>query len=93
MALTLKMTTAQVVEASALSGTVNISHIQDYVHPVDDAQLTSFYLSLMFASKKPHSQNIGMAFTLTYQKLLTHLSVIARCINIICELYCKLYSF
>ena len=42
MALTLKMTTAQVVEASALSGTVNISHIQDYVHPVDDAQLTYF---------------------------------------------------
>ena len=52
MALTLKMPTAQVVEASALSGTVNISHIQDYVHPVDDAQLTSFYLSLMFTSKK-----------------------------------------
>ena len=57
MALTLKMTTAQVVEASALSGTVNISHIQDCVHSVDDAQLTSFYLSLMSSKKTSFSKH------------------------------------
>ena len=37
LTLTLKMTTAQVVEKSV---TVNNSPIQDYVHPDDHAQLT-----------------------------------------------------
>ena len=37
LTLTLKMTTAQVVETSV---TVNNSPIQDYVHPDDHAQLT-----------------------------------------------------
>ena len=57
MALTLKMTTAQVVETSVTVRTVNISHIQDFVHSVDDAQLTSFYLSLMSSKKTSFSKH------------------------------------
>ena len=42
IALTLKMTTAQVVETSV---TVNNSPIQDYVHPDDQTQPTSEVIS------------------------------------------------
>ena len=65
LTLTLKMATAQVVEASVTVN--NNSPIQDYVHPDDQTQPT-FEMTLGF---KPFTKH-----TLSYSRLVTSIDLI-----------------